>query len=56
MYTLKEIQEKAKIDEAQLEWIIDFLTEYDFIVKDEEGKKVKLDKAVQEFLAQITTA
>jgi DNA-binding IclR family transcriptional regulator len=55
-YTLKEVQQKAKIDEAQLEWIMDFLTEYDFTVKDEAGKKVRLDKTVQEFLAKITTA
>jgi hypothetical protein len=53
---MKEIQQKAKIDEAQLEWIMDFLTEYDFIVMDEAGKKVRLDKTVQEFLAKTTTA
>lgn len=55
-YMMKEIQQKAKIDEAQLEWIMDFLTEYGFIVRDEAGKKVRLDRTVQEFLAKTTTA
>lgn len=55
-YTLRKIREKAGIDEKPLQQIMNFLNEYDFIVKDEAGKRVKLNKMIQEFLAQATTA
>ena len=55
--TLEEIREKAKIGEAQLQRIIDFLNEYNFIVvRNGAGKSVKLNKMAQEFLAQTSTA
>ena len=55
-YTLEEIQKKAKIDEAKLQRIMDFLSEYDFIVRSGAGKTVRLNKLAQEFLAQTSTA
>jgi uncharacterized protein YutD len=55
-HMLEEIREKLKIDDAQLRQITDFLNKYDFIVKDGAGKKVKLDRIVQEFLAETATA
>ena len=55
-HTLDEIQKKIKIDEAQLQKIMEFLSEYNFIVRNSAGKKVKLDKLAQEFLAQTPTA
>jgi DNA-binding IclR family transcriptional regulator len=55
-YGLEEIHQRAKIDEAQLQRIMDFLDEYGFTVRDEAGKKVKLNRLVQEFLAQTPTA
>jgi hypothetical protein len=55
-YMLRDIGQKAKIDDERLQRVMDFLSDYDFIVMDETGKKVRLDKTVLEFLAQITTA
>ena len=53
---LEEIQRKAEIDEVQLRRIVDFLNEYEFIMVDEAGKRAKLNKLAQEFLAQTPTA
>jgi DNA-binding IclR family transcriptional regulator len=55
-YELKKIQAKAKIDEAQLQQIMNFLIEYNFAVMDEKAKKVRLNRIAQEFLAQTSTA
>lgn len=46
----------AKIDESQLQPIMDFLKEYTFIMWDEAGNRVRLNKLAQEFLTQTSTA
>lgn len=53
---LEEIRQRAKVDDAQLQRITDFLKEYDFIVKDEAENRIKLNKIVHEFLAETATA
>jgi uncharacterized protein YutD len=55
-HMLEEIRQRVKVDDAQLQRITDFLKEYDFIVKDEAENRIKLDKIVQEFLAETATA
>jgi DNA-binding IclR family transcriptional regulator len=55
-HALGEIRRMAKIDEAQLQPIMDFLKEYTFIMWDEAGKRVRLNKLAQEFLTQTSTA
>lgn len=55
-HTLEEIQRKAEIDEVPLRRTVDFLNEYEFIMMDEAGKRAKLNKLAQEFLAQTPTA
>jgi uncharacterized protein YutD len=55
-HVLEEIRQRVKVDDAQLQRITDFLKEYDFIVKDEAENRIKLDKIVQEFLAETATA
>jgi hypothetical protein len=44
------------MDEEQIRQIMDFLSEYDFLVRDEAGNRVRLQKVAQEFLAQTTTS
>jgi uncharacterized protein YutD len=55
-HVLEEIRQRAKVDDAQLQRITDFLKEYDFIVKDEAENRIKLNKIVHEFLAETATA
>lgn len=44
------------MDEEQIRQITDFLNEYDFLVMDEAGNRVRLEKTAQQFLAQATTS
>ncbi|MGA9387523.1 MAG: hypothetical protein WBV70_01715 [Candidatus Bathyarchaeia archaeon] len=55
-HVLEEIRQRVKVDDVQLQRITDFLKEYDFIVKDEAENRIKLNKIVQEFLAETATA
>jgi len=55
-HMLEEIQQKTKMDKNQIQPIIEFLEEYNFIVMDEAKKKIKLDKTVQKFLTHTTTS
>jgi DNA-binding IclR family transcriptional regulator len=55
-HTLEAIQQKMGIEEDQLCKIVDFLTEYNFIVLDEKRKKAKLDEKAHEFLTQTATS
>lgn len=54
-HAIVEIRRIVEIDEAQLQPIMDFLNEYSFIVCDEAGKKVRLNKLTQEFLTARAT-
>jgi len=54
-HTLQEIQQRTRVDKDQIYRITEFLKEYSFIVADDVGKKVRLDKIVQKFLTKTTT-
>lgn len=53
---LEELQQKTKVDREQIQQIIEFLKEYDFVVLDETEKKIRLNKLAQKFLTQTATA
>ena len=53
---LEDIQQKTKVDREQIQQIIEFLKEYDFVVLDETEKKIRLNKLAQKFLTQTATA
>jgi predicted transcriptional regulator len=55
-HTLKEIQQKMKINDAQVQQIVRFLKEYNFIIMDEANAAMKIEGTVQRFLAQKTTS
>ncbi len=55
-HTLKEIQEKIQLTKSQVQQIIKFLKEYNFIIVDEENKEIKIEKTVQRFLTKNTTS
>lgn len=55
-HTLKEIQQKTKLDKNQIQQVITFLKRYRFISVDKVTRKVILDKTVQKFLAQKSTS
>ena len=55
-HTLKEIQEKAQLDKSQVQQIIRFLKEYNFIIVDEEKREIKIEKTVKKFLTKNTTS
>ena len=53
---LEEIQQKTKVDREQIQQIVEFLKEYDFVILDETEKKIRLNKLAQKFLTQTATA
>lgn len=55
-HMLGEIQQKTKVDNNQIQPMIEFLKAYNFIVMDEAKKKIKLEKTVQKFLTHTTTS
>ena len=55
-HMLEEIQQKTKVDDNQIQSVIEFLKVYNFIVTGEAKKKIKLDKIVQKFLTHTTTS
>jgi len=52
-HDLEEIVEKSRIYEFKLEMIKNFLTEYKFIMLDEERRKVKLTPPTFKFFRKI---
>jgi DNA-binding IclR family transcriptional regulator len=54
-HTLAEIQEKLGISEEQIKRTTEFLTEYEFIISDEEKKRIKLNRDAKKFLANTAT-
>jgi len=54
-HTLGEIRQKVKVNENHIQRIAEFLKEYEFILLDEEKKKVKLDKDAMKFLTNSAT-
>jgi predicted transcriptional regulator len=55
-HTLEEIREKIQLNKSQVQQIIRFLKKYNFIIVDEEKKKIKIEKTVQQFLTKNTTS
>jgi len=52
-HDLKEIVEKSRVHEFKLEIIQNFLTEYKFIMLDEERQKMKLTPPTFKFFQKI---
>lgn len=55
-HTLKEIRQQMKMNESQVQQIIKFLKEYNFITVDEAKEAIKIEATVQRFLTQNTTS
>ncbi|MDH5755013.1 MAG: hypothetical protein OEY95_07435 [Candidatus Bathyarchaeota archaeon] len=53
---LEEIRQKTRMDDNQMQSVIEFLKAYNFIVMDAAKKKMKLDETVQKFLTHTTTS
>jgi hypothetical protein len=49
---LGEIEDKMKLKEKELQQIMDFLREYDFIVLEETKEAIRIDEKAQKFLTQ----
>jgi hypothetical protein len=48
------MRQEIKLREDKIQLVIAFLREYDLIMVDERGEKVKLRKVVQRFLTKTT--
>ena len=55
-HTIKEIEERMKLNENQFQQIVRFLKEYRFIMVDKANKEMKIEKTAQEFLKLNTTS
>lgn len=55
-HMLEEIRQKTRMDDNQIQSVIEFLKAYNFIVMDAAKKKMKLDETVRKFLAHTTTS
>jgi transcription initiation factor IIE alpha subunit len=55
-HTLKEIQQKTKLDKNQIRQVVRFLERYGFISVDKTVREVILDKTVQKFLSEKSTS
>jgi len=55
-HKLKEIQQKMKLNENQIQQTLAFLKEYSFIIMDEKRREIKLKETVRKFLTQTATS
>jgi len=55
-HTTEGIQREATMDKKQLKHVIAFLEEYDFLLVDEERKRIKLKDTFLKFLTLTSTA
>jgi len=51
-HTMKELQQKTKLNRKQVQQTVAFLKEYSFIMIDEMEKKIRLEEIVREFITQ----
>ncbi|HVP26485.1 MAG TPA: hypothetical protein VMT26_02310 [Candidatus Bathyarchaeia archaeon] len=51
---MREIEEKIRLEEKDIQQIIDFLKEYNFIVLEETKKAIKIEEKTRRFLIQKT--
>ncbi len=54
-HSIEEIQQKMKLSRIQIQKIITFLKEYNFVAIDEANKKIRINKNVLKFLTQTVT-
>lgn len=54
-HTIEEIREKMRLNQAQIQQIITFLGEYNFITINQAEKKVKIEETIRRFLTQTVT-
>jgi dissimilatory sulfite reductase (desulfoviridin) alpha/beta subunit len=50
-HMLEEIQQKMRLNNSQIQQIVAFLKEYDFVTIDDVKKEMKLEKAVRKLLS-----
>jgi len=55
-HTLEEIQQEMRLNESQIQQILTFLKEYNFIIIDEIRSKIKLEEKVQRFFTRSITS
>lgn len=55
-HTVEELREKMKVNEDQIQQIIAFLSEYNFIIINQAENQVKLEGTIQKFLTQTATS
>jgi len=55
-HTLQGIRRKTSLNSGQVQQVVGFLKEYEFVTIDETGKKIRIEEAVRKFLTQETTS
>ncbi|MDI6805124.1 MAG: hypothetical protein QMD20_00490 [Candidatus Bathyarchaeia archaeon] len=55
-HTMEEMKEKMRLNEDQIQQIMKFLSAYNFVIINQEEKKVKLEEMIRKFLTQTTTS
>jgi hypothetical protein len=53
---LDDVQKKTKLDKDQLQQIVAFLKEYEFIATKDEKEEIRLQETARRFLAQNITS
>lgn len=53
-HTIEEMQLKTKLTKSHIQKIVRFLKEYNFLIVDEKGNKIKLEESARKFLIQTT--
>jgi DNA-binding IclR family transcriptional regulator len=55
-HNLQKIRRKMKLTNEQIQQIAQFLEEYEFVTFDETKNEIRIEEAVQKFLAQEATS
>jgi DNA-binding IclR family transcriptional regulator len=55
-HALDEVRGKMNLTGSQVQQIVAFLEEYQFVTMDETGRMMKIEEAVRKFLAQEATS
>jgi DNA-binding IclR family transcriptional regulator len=53
---LEEIRKEMDLSRSQVQQIVGFLKQYEFVRFDEAKKKVRLEEATKEFLTRMATS
>ena len=54
-HEIKEMQQQAELDEQQVQEVIKFLSEFDFVKIDSANKKVRISRSFQKLMAETST-